>query len=404
MNEPTENGQTSTGQPAETATGSAPLAGKDTRSNKLTLSDRVRSLRLPNKAATERSTGRPWLPWALCVVFGITTLVLAAHTFGKSAGESPKAAPGSTPIQSQGPAPAVGEVVLESKGYIIAAHQIQVSPKVGGMVMKLNIEEGMRVKKGQVIAEIERVEYETDRDRIKGLLEAARQRHQELKVGYRPEEVKQAKAELDEAEALRKQMLQDYERNRNLNKQALAPKEYEASESAYRTADRRFELKKLAHKLMVDGPRQEKIEAARNDVEQLEADLARAQWRLDNCTVRAPVSGTILTKLAEEGNIVNQLALNLKGSICDMADLADLEVELKVQERDVAKVFKGQKCRVRSEAYPERVYNGVVSRLMPIADRSQAAIPVRVKLEVPAEEEGVYLKPEMGAVVSFQRK
>ncbi len=42
-----------------------------------------------------------------------------------------------------------------------------------------------------------------------------------------------------------------------------------------------------------------------------------------------------------------------------------------------------------------------MSRLMPIADRSKGAIPVRVKLKIPDEEEGVYLKPEMGAVVSF---
>ena len=53
------------------------------------------------------------------------------------------------------------------------------------------------------------------------------------------------------------------------------------------------------------------------------------------------------------------------------------------------------------EAYPDRVYAGVVSHLMPIADRSKGAIPVRVKLTVPREEEGVYLKPEMGAIVSF---
>jgi hypothetical protein len=64
-------------------------------------------------------------------------------------------------------------------------------------------------------------------------------------------------------------------------------------------------------------------------------------------------------------------------------------------------VQKGQRCKVRSEAYPEREYDGVVSRLMPIADRAKGAVPVRVKLTVPASEEGVYLKPEMGAVVSF---
>jgi hypothetical protein len=84
-----------------------------------------------------------------------------------------------------------------------------------------------------------------------------------------------------------------------------------------------------------------------------------------------------------------------------MADLSDLEVDLSIQERDVSRVFKGQRCVVRSEAYPDRIYHGYVSRLMPIADRAKGAIPVRVKVKVPADEEGVYLKPEMGAVVSF---
>ena len=84
-----------------------------------------------------------------------------------------------------------------------------------------------------------------------------------------------------------------------------------------------------------------------------------------------------------------------------MADLSDLEVELNIQERDISAVKVGQKCRVRTKAWPDRVYEGVVSRLMPIADRGKGAVPVRVKLSIPAEEEGVYLKPEMEATVTF---
>ena len=84
-----------------------------------------------------------------------------------------------------------------------------------------------------------------------------------------------------------------------------------------------------------------------------------------------------------------------------MADLSDLEVELDIQERDMSRVHKGQQCEVRCDAWPDRVYDGEVSRLMPIADRAKGAVPVRVKLHVPAEEEGVYLKPEMGATVAF---
>ena len=75
-----------------------------------------------------------------------------------------------------------------------------------------------------------------------------------------------------------------------------------------------------------------------------------------------------------------------------------------IQERDVANVFKGQRCQVRPEAFPKRLYQGTVSRLLPIADRSKGAVPVRVKIDVPKEEEGVYLKPEMGAIVAFMKK
>jgi hypothetical protein len=60
-----------------------------------------------------------------------------------------------------------------------------------------------------------------------------------------------------------------------------------------------------------------------------------------------------------------------------------------------------QECRIHTDAWPDRVYDGVVSRLMPIADRAKAAVPVRVKVSIPADEEGMYLKPEMGAIVTF---
>ena len=72
--------------------------------------------------------------------------------------------------------------------------------------------------------------------------------------------------------------------------------------------------------------------------------------------------------------------------------------------RDVAKVFKGQICVVKAVAFPERSYKGVVSRLMPTADRSKGAVPVRVRIEIPREEEGRFLRPEMGAVVTFYNK
>ena len=104
--------------------------------------------------------------------------------------------------------------------------------------------------------------------------------------------------------------------------------------------------------------------------------------------------------------MVNPAAFSngLSASLCDMADLSDMEVDLAIAERDISKVFKGQKCRVKAEAFPDRVYSGFVSRLMPTADRAKGAVPVRVKIDIPREEEGRYLRPEMGAVVTFLAK
>jgi multidrug resistance efflux pump len=303
---------------------------------------------------------------------------------------------------SPNPATARRDVVLESKGYIIPAHQILVSPKVSGMIVTFNVEEGRRFNKGDVLAVLEQTDYGADLQRAEANVRLMRERLRELQNGNRPEEIKEAEADLQEAQALLPQMEAEYKRTIELRrKSAATPQELELAESKYFAQFRRAQKLTYALQLMQIGPRQERIEVAKAELSQAEADVIKAKWRLGNCTILAPVTGTILKKNAEEGNVVNPIAMNGSFSLCDMADLSDLEVDLNVQERDISRVQVGQRCRVRAEAYPNRVYEGIVDRLMPIADRAKGAIPVRVKIKIPADEEGIYLKPEMGAIVSF---
>lgn len=375
-----------------------------------TLSDRVRLLKLPKQAPASAARSN-WLPWSLCFAFALSTAYLGYQSLTKTTNSSPVVVSNKTStsspdssVQSPTAAPIAsdGGVALESKGYIIPAHQILVSPKVSGMIVELHIEEGKRVKKGDVLARLEDTDYRADVQRATAHLAAASHRLNEMENGNRPAEIAGAKAELEEARAMIEQYKSEFLRNNKLRPtKALSDREFEQAESAFRSGERKIERLQHAYSLMVEGPRKERIEIARAEVEQAKAELTKAQWRLDNCTIFAPITGTILKKNAEEGNIVNPIAFNGSYSLCDLADLADLEVDLNIQERDVSRVFKGQKCQVRAEAFPTRVYEGVVSRLMPIADRAKGAIPVRVKLTVPADEEGVYLKPEMGAIVSF---
>lgn len=372
------------------------------------LSERVRSLRLPEQTISG-GTSLQKLPWLLCAVLAIAVILLGYRALTSQAVSGNPGAGATTPAadalsaQSEASAPLPdGEIVLESKGYIIPAHQILISPKVTGMIVSLHVQEGQRVTKEAVLARLESVDYEAELSRAKATLALANERLRELENGNRPEEIQQARAELAEAEAQRVQLEAEWKRAQDLIKSnALPASDFEISESKYYAMVRRVERLRYALKLMEEGARKERRDAARAEVKQAEADVTKAQWRLDNCTIRAPITGTILKKNAEEGNIVNPIAFNGSYSICEMADLSDLEVDLTIQERDVSRISKGQRCKVRAEAYPNRVYEGVVSRLMPIADRAKGAIPVRVKLTVPADEEGIYLKPEMGATVSF---
>lgn len=374
------------------------------------LRDRVESLRLPPEVSGGRGVGRT--VWALCLVFATSTAVLTYLVAvrmpqGTPAAEAPEAAtaadttsPAATPPSTPAGQRTPGGVVLEAKGYIVPARQILVSPEVSARVLELHVVEGRRVTKGEVLARLDPKDFQDDVDRAQAALEAARQRLAELEA-IRPEELGAAQAELAEAEAQLVQLQAEWRRAEELRRQnVLSAQEGELAESRYRAMEQR--VRRLRHTLkLLEASRDRRIRAAQADVQQAAAELSKAQWRLSKCTITAPISGTILKKNAEEGNLINPIAFNGSYSLCEMANLADLEVELSIPEREIAKVSLDQKCRVRAEAYPDRVYQGYVSRLMPIADRGKGAVPVRVKVLVPPEEEGVYLKPEMGAVVAF---
>ncbi len=390
-------------------------ANQDGRSGQGTLSDRVQSLRLPERGGSKGS----WLPWVLCAVFLLSTAAFGYRAFvmGRE-GSDPKTGGGRpvTPTLEENSAGS-GDVVLEAKGYIIPAHQIMISPRVGGMVVELNIEEGKRVKKGDVLARIEDIDYRAEYDRALAAFKNAQERlaeaiKTEQQVWERQKD--KARADLAAAEAMLHLRVQELDRTDKLFRRgAVTQQDLDVAVANKVSAGAQVVSQKEQLRVLDVTPQRQRTEAIRAEVSQAQADLDKAKWRLDNCIVRAPLDGTVLTKKAEIWNIVNPVAFNVSASLCDLADLSDIEVDLTIQERDIANVVVGQRCNIMPEAfqnnnafrkkYPNG-YEGVVSRLMPIADRAKGAIPVRVKVtNVPREEEGVYLKPDMGVIVSFKK-
>jgi HlyD family secretion protein len=379
---------------------------------------RVRSLRLEEHSAARPPTSI--LPWALCFILLLTTTAFGYRAYrtgasapSLSAPDDPPAAATVAPSASTPQSPA-GDVVLQAKGYVVPAHQVQVSPKVGGMIEKLNerFEEGQFFKEGEELAWLETEDYQAEYDRAVAARNAAEQRFEESKCN-RLKEVQASQNELREAEATFEQLDRDLRRDQRLmGTAALTPKDYEQAKFARDAMKGRVDRLRFAYELMKEGPREERRKAAEADWNAAKADVAKTLKRLKDCVIRAPISGHILTKKAEKGNVVNPLAFSISVALCEMADLGDLEIDLSIQERDIARVEQQQRCTVMPEAFQShepfrqkhnRGYSGRVIRLMPIADRSKGAINVRVKVEIPPEEVGKFLKPEMSVLVSFLR-
>ena len=428
-------------------TPSLSLTDKDKRANVPSLDDRVRSLKISPSDRIDSQRPGGWFPWLLSLSLAVACVWLGyrddrimaslgfsrptlesvgqpalnqpsnadASKAGNSIGSKQDALSKSsaTTVQSNATFPGTGSenttkpsvsnpIALESRGYVIAKHQVLVSPQVSGRIMSLNIEEGRRVVKGDILAEVERTEYLADVEQTRGILMRNKAELAELETGARPQEIAGATADLQEQEEVVSQLESQYKRLKEaLKSNSVSVTEFEQSQSSLYSTRKKIEKLRQSLDMMKEGPRKERIAMARAAVVQSEANLTKSQWRLENCTLRAPISGTILKKNAEEGNLVNPVAFSGSTSVCDIADLSDLEIDLNIQERDISKVFVNQQCEVRSEAYPKRVYKGTVSRLMPIADRAKGAVPVRVAVQVPDEEQGVYLKPEMSAIVVF---
>src|ERR671938_1410142 len=111
------------------------------------------------------------------------------------------------------------------------------------------------------------------------------------------------------------------------------------------------------------GPRREEIQAQEAAVRQMQAALDYANTQLAATEIKAPVSGTVLERIVERGEMVSPSAFGGSGartSVVDLADLTDLQVELDISQADFAKLKMGQRAEIIPEAFPDRRYPGFI--------------------------------------------
>jgi HlyD family secretion protein len=301
----------------------------------------------------------------------------------------------------------VGGTVLSATGYIVAHHTINVNSKVTGRLAWIGVEKGDKVKEGQVLVRLEDEEFRAAYEQAKGAVDNAQAYLDELQHGSRPEEILEAQHNLDEARATLVDDKLTLDRTKQLSSAGVVSRQVLDDATAKFDSDQqRVNSLEKAFQLMKIGPRQEEIARAKGALAQAQGQLDYAKSQLDATVIRAPVTGTILDRTAEKGELItaqfaSAAAGGPQGSVVSLADLNDLQVELDIAQADFARLSPKQKGIVTTDTYPDKTYDGEIAQISPEANRQKATVQVKVQVLNPNKYPEIQLRPEMNATVKF---
>jgi HlyD family secretion protein len=295
-----------------------------------------------------------------------------------------------------------GTALLTASGYIVPCQRIEVSSMLIARVKELLVKRGDTVKAGDVLIRLEDAEYQARVRAAESQVETLRARLAELRAGSRPQEIDAAKAGVAAGEATLRNAELEFDRIEKLRKQgAISEQDMDRARSARDVARAKLDADRKTADLVRIGPRAEQINAVQAQLQQAGEERQYAQTMLDYTVIRAPIDGVILEKLAEQGELVTNTNFGgtrgAKSSVVAMADLRCLEVEIDLNESDLAKVHLQQACEIRLDSQPDRVYDGVVEEISPQADRQKGTVQTKVRMVNPEES----IKTEVNARVTF---
>ena len=257
------------------------------------------------------------------------------------------------------------EVVISTvaNGVIEAPLQAKVAPVVSGEIVFLKLEEGDTIPAGEVIARLDTASIDAEMESISAGIKVAEANLARIKGGARPQEINEAKASINKAKAALDERKQDLDRYQALfNKQAASLKELEAVQAQYKMAKEEYEKAIQQEQLVEEGARHDDIEVARRKLDEARAQLKGLQTRRDKTVIKAPVTGTVVKKLAYQGEVA------MPGQpLVHLVSLDKLEAVLNVEETYVDGIKIGDAAELSVDAIPGQQFAGKVTFISPLS-------------------------------------
>ena len=271
-------------------------------------------------------------------------------------------------------------------GKVTPITKVEVKSKASGIVKKLLVDYGDKVKKGQLLAQLDKEEIEAQVEQSRAAVEAAEASLKSSEADYERAKVD---AEGPDVPLLKRA----YERAIGMAKEGVV------STSALEDAQKNYEMalnKQNVSKAQVTVLKA-KIAQSQGQLAQDRATLKQLEEQLSYTDIESPIDGIVLSRDVEIGDAVSSiLVLGSSATlVMTLGDTSQVYVKGKVDENDIGKVYLGQPARIKVESFKDKTFNGVVTKISPMGVEKDnvTTFEVRVSINNPGGE----LKAEMTA-------
>jgi HlyD family secretion protein len=242
--------------------------------------------------------------------------------------------------------------------------QVELAFNASGRIEQILVHEGDRVQKGQLLAKLDTTRLQLALKQARAQADAQRSQVAKLKAGSRPEEIKQAAAERDAAQAVAREARQIYERQLNLvSKQFISQQQADTAKNVLDGAQQRLKAAEEVHRLALIGPRQEDLATAEASLAAQEAAVAGLERDITEGELHAPDAGIIQNRVLEPGDMASP-----QKTVFTLALTDPVWARVYFPESALGRIPTGVRASITTDSHPDRKYAGWVGYISPTAE------------------------------------
>ena len=305
-------------------------------------------------------------------------------------------------------------VKISATGIVEPNFKVEVKSKASGEVLKFPYEEGDFVKKGEFLLQLDKSDEQRNVAKARAEKSSSIAKLRKAETNLLLQETKfatdlqRAKSEVESAEANLKEAEDKLKRQVDLfEKQFAARQTLDEARTAYKVNQENLIQAKARLQAAKDGVhditlKKNEIDLVHAEVERSDIALDEAQERLEETEIYAPISGVIIDKMVEEGQIIASGISNVSGGtpLAMVADMARLFIIADVDETDIGSVKLEQTVTITADAFPNESFQGKVRRIAPQGEVENSITIFKVKIEILGSGRNI-LKPMMSANIDI---